>query len=57
MPEKRPRISREELRALLLAKGQAILQEEGLGSGAVSLTFKKVFDRVEADTGVHLTNA
>jgi hypothetical protein len=57
MAEKRSRISREELRTLLLAKGQAILQEEGLGSGAVSLTFKKVFDRVEADTGVHLTNA
>ena len=57
MPEKRPRISREELRSLLLTKGQAILQEEGLGSGAVSLTFKKVFDRVEADTGIHLTNA
>jgi hypothetical protein len=57
MPEKRPRISREELRTLLLTKGRAILQEEGLGSGAVSLTFKKVFDRVEADTGIHLTNA
>jgi hypothetical protein len=57
MAEKRPRISREELRTLLLEQGQAILQEEGLGSGAVSLTFKKVFDRVESDTGIHLTNA
>jgi hypothetical protein len=34
----------------------AILAEEGLRTGA-DLTFKRVFARVEADTGVRLTNA
>ncbi len=52
-----PRHSREELRKLLLEKGRAILGEEGLGTGAEALTFKRVFDRVEQDTGVRLTNA
>lgn len=34
-----------------------MLREEGLGTGAEALTFKRVFDRVEEDTGVRLTNA
>ena len=34
----------------------AILAEEGLRTGA-DLTFKRVFARVEADTGIRLTNA
>jgi hypothetical protein len=54
---KQPRHNREELRELLLQKGQTILREEGLGTGAEVLTFKRVFDRVEKDTGIHLTNA
>ena len=33
-----------------------ILTDEGLRTGA-DLTFKRVFDRVEADTGVRLTNS
>ena len=37
--------------------GRKILSEEGLGLGAGELTFKRVFDRVEADTGIRLTNA
>lgn len=49
--------SREELRTLLLDTGRAILQEEGLGTGAEALTFKRVFDRVEEQTGLRLTNA
>ncbi len=49
--------TKEELRVLLLDTGRAILQEEGLGTGAEALTFKRVFDRVERDTGVRLTNA
>jgi len=49
--------TREELRVLLLDTGRAILQEEGLGTGAEALTFKRVFDRVEKETGVRLTNA
>lgn len=36
--------------------GLAILAEDGLRIGA-DLTFKRVFERVEADTGVRLTNA
>ena len=54
---RRPRHTREELRKLLLEKGRAILGEEGLGTGAEALTFKRVFDRVEQDTGIRLTNA
>jgi hypothetical protein len=49
--------TREELRALLLDTGRTILQEEGLGTGAEALTFKRVFDRIEKETGVRLTNA
>jgi hypothetical protein len=58
MTDKRqPRQSKEELRALLLDAGSAILKEEGFGTGAESLTFKRVFDRIEQDTGIRLTNA
>jgi len=51
-----PRRAREELRELVVAAGMAILSEEGLRTGA-DLTFKRVFARVEADTGIRLTNA
>ena len=51
-----PRRAREELRELVVAAGMAILTEEGLRTGA-DLTFKRVFARVEADTGIRLTNA
>jgi len=51
-----PRRAREELRELVVAAGMAILAEEGLRTGA-DLTFKRVFARVEADTGIRLTNA
>jgi hypothetical protein len=54
---RRPRLSREELRALLLTAGRSILLEEGLGTGADALNFKIAFDRVEAETGVKLSNA
>jgi hypothetical protein len=54
---RRRRHSRDELRALLIAAGREILEEEGLTVGAGDLTFKRVFDEVEADTGVRLTNA
>jgi hypothetical protein len=53
---RRPKQSREELRALMLSTGRTILYEEGLGTGAEALTFKRVFARVEAETGLHLTN-
>ncbi|HVC68154.1 MAG TPA: hypothetical protein VND44_11205 [Acidimicrobiales bacterium] len=51
------RRSRDEIRALMLQAGLAILVEQGLGVGAEELTFKKVLDRVESSSGVRLTNA
>ena len=51
------RHSREELRELILETGRTMLQEEGLSSGAKALTFKRVFSRIEEDTGIRLTNA
>jgi hypothetical protein len=45
------------LRALLLEAGKAIIGQEGLNVGAGDLNFKRVFDHLEATTGVHLTNA
>ncbi len=55
--KRRPKQSREELRSLLVQTGRLLVIEEGLGVGVESLTFKKVFDRVEAETGVRLSNA
>jgi hypothetical protein len=40
-----------------LATGQSILLEEGLGTVADALNFKRVFDRVESETGIRLSNA
>ena len=51
--ERRERRSREETRALLLQMGALVVRDEGLGA----VTFKKVFDRLEKERGVHLTNA
>jgi hypothetical protein len=41
----------------MLETGRLILQEEGIETVSSNLTFKRVFDRVERDTGRHLTNA
>ena len=57
MTTSRPRQSREELRDLLLRAGGSVLRQEGLGTGVETVTFKKVFDRVEEETGIRLTNA
>jgi hypothetical protein len=51
------KLSRDELRATLLAAGQEILHEEGLETGSSNLTFKRVFERVEEKSGLRLTNA
>jgi len=51
------RHTRQELRSLLLETGRAMLREEGLGTGAEALTFKRVFQRLETDTGIRVTNA
>jgi ADP-ribose pyrophosphatase YjhB (NUDIX family) len=51
------RRSREELRALVLGAGNQLILEEGLGTGAENLTFKRVFDRLEDSAGIRVTNA
>lgn len=51
------RRSRQELRELLLTAGVELLVEEGIGTGAGHLTFKRVFEWLEATTGVRVTNA
>lgn len=51
------RRSRFELQEILLRAGRDLLLEEGLSLGAGDLTFKRVFDALEATHGVRLTNA
>jgi hypothetical protein len=41
----------------MLETGREILQEEGIQTVSSNLTFKRVFDRVERDTGRRLSNA
>jgi hypothetical protein len=55
--KRQPRQSRDELRAVLIETGRAILRDEGMGTGAETLTFKRVFERVYQDRGLRLTNA
>jgi hypothetical protein len=57
VPKRRPRQSKDDIRSLLLEAAQAILREEGLGVGMDTLTFKRVYERVEQSTGLRLTNA
>jgi hypothetical protein len=52
-----PRMKRDELRAMFVEAGLAILHEEGLGGGADMLTFKRVRERVESTMGIRTTNA
>jgi hypothetical protein len=42
---------------MLLEAALEILREEGLHTGSVNLTFKRVFERVQARTGIQVTNA
>jgi hypothetical protein len=57
MATRRPKVSRQDLHTLLIDAGRTILREEGLGAGGEVLTFKRVCERVEADTGIRVTNA
>ena len=56
MSARRPQMSRDDLRTLLIATGRKILREEGLSAGAELLTFKQVRDRIEAERGVRIGN-
>ncbi len=56
-PKTRSQLSRDELRATLLETGREILHQEGLETGSNNLTFKRVFERVEQQSGRRLTNA
>jgi len=51
------RIKREELRDLLLSEGVALLLDEGVQVGLGAVTFPRVFERVEAETGRRITAA
>ena len=51
------RRTRAELRALLIDAALEVLREEGLGTGAEQLTFKRTFERVAATSGIRVTNA
>jgi hypothetical protein len=55
--ERKARLSRDELRALVMQAGREILVEEGIETGIDNLTFKRAFERVERATGIQLTNA
>lgn len=57
MATRRPRMTRDDLYSLFVETGRTILREEGLGAGGEVLTFKRVSERVEADTGIRVTNA
>jgi len=57
MSEVRRRFRRDETRAMFIQAGQAILREEGLGTGGEALTLKRVSDRVHAEHGIRFTNA
>ena len=55
--QRRPQLTRGELRTTLLEAGREILLEEGLDTDSSNLTFKRVFERVERRKGVRITNA
>jgi hypothetical protein len=49
--------SRDEIRSLMLKTGRLILIEDGFGIGVNTITFKRVFERIDAETGIKLSNA
>jgi hypothetical protein len=51
------RIKREELRDLLLSEGVSLLLDDGVQVGLGSVTFPRVFERVESSTGRRITAA
>jgi hypothetical protein len=57
VPPTPTRRTRAELRTLLIDAALEVLRQDGLGTGAEQLTFKRVFDRVAATSGIRVTNA
>ena len=57
MAAERRRLSQGQFRDLCIEAGWMILRDEGLGAGGEALTLKRVRERVEADTGIRVTNA
>jgi hypothetical protein len=53
---RRPQLSRDDLRKLLVETGREMLREEGLGAGGELLTFRRVCERIESETGIHIGN-
>ena len=41
----------------MLRVGRLIIIEDGFGLGIDTLTFKRVFERIDAETGLKLSNA
>lgn len=54
---RRRKLTRDELRALFMEAGHAIVREDGLGTGGEMLTLKRARERVETEAGIHVTNA
>ena len=54
---RRPRVARAEMRSMFLEAALEILHEEGLETGSINITFKRVSDRVKVRTGIQVTNA
>jgi hypothetical protein len=54
---RRRKLTRDELRALFLEAGRAIVREDGLGTGGEMLTLKRARERVQTEEGIHVTNA
>lgn len=48
---------KEDLRDLVLSTASSMLISEGLSAGAERVTFKRVFDKIEGDDGIRITNA
>jgi hypothetical protein len=51
------RRSRAELRELVMTAALDLLRTEGLGAVPMTLTYQRVFDHLEATTGVRVTRA
>ncbi len=54
---RRRKLTRDELRALFIEAGRAIVREDGLGTGGEMLTLKRARERVQTKEGIYVTNA